>query len=164
MNWGALSGVFFLATIKFMFAPFTGAGLGLSFFETVIISFSGSIISAFICYSLSEALIKRNQEKNKKKRLEAAHKGIILNDPSTDTNWGKKKRVLSRAFNRLIVNIKRRFGIYGLCFFAPLLLSVPIGSIVCAKFYGTQKNTFIYIAIGLGANSVLLSLLAFLVF
>ena len=53
----------------------------------------------------------------------------------------KRKKPFT-LFNKSIVWIKRNIGIYGITFLAPLLLSIPVGSIVCAKFYGKQKQTF----------------------
>jgi len=53
----------------------------------------------------------------------------------------KPKKIFTLG-NKLIVWVKRSIGIYGVTFLAPLFLSIPIGSIVCAKFYGHKKMTF----------------------
>lgn len=153
MKWGAITAVFFLSFVKFMFAPFTGAGLRLDFFSTWISTFSGGLVSALVFYFMSDYFMKRYQRKKieKKLKLEAAGQVYV----------GKKNFT---KINRTIIRLKLGIGQYGICFLAPLFLSVPIGSIICAKFYSHQKNTFSLIVLGLAINSFLLSILAFKVF
>ena len=37
--------------------------------------------------------------------------------------------------NRRIIKIKQRFGLYGIAFFSPILLSIPMGSFLGERFY-----------------------------
>ena len=55
MNWGGLSGVFFIATVKFMFSTFGGPAFGLAFYETFLAAFAGSSISAAFFYFASDS-------------------------------------------------------------------------------------------------------------
>ena len=75
----------------------------------------------------------------------------------------KAKKKFTR-FNKFIVKLKRRFGIYGIAFYAPLFLSVPLGSIVTAKFYGKEKRTFPLILIGICMNGAITTGLAYIIF
>ena len=59
--------------------------------------------------------------------------------------------------------MKMRFGIYGISMFAPLLLSIPLGTIVAAKFYGKERKTFFIIMLGIVLNGFLTTGLAFLI-
>lgn len=153
MNWGIITSVFFLATIKFMFAPFTGSGLGLSFWETYVTSVAGGIFGAAFFYFSSELLIKYAHNKKVAKMEELERKGLPV----------PHKRKFTRT-NRFIINLKHRLGIYGICFWAPFFLSIPIGSMVAAKFYGKLKKTFPLIMLGMLINAMITSLLAFLIF
>lgn len=151
MNWGAITAVFFSAFIKFMFAPFVSRGLSLDFFTTWIAVFSGGLISAMIFYFASEFFMKRNHAKKIAKIAEAKRLGEPV----------KLKRSFTRV-NKALVRFKHSIGQKGICLFAPLILSVPVGSIICAKFYGKKGSTFPIIIFGLAMNSFLLSLLAFI--
>jgi hypothetical protein len=62
------------------------------------------------------------------------------------------------------VQIKRRFGFYGITLFAPLLFSVPIGSFVAAKFYGKKSTTYLFVLIGLALNGLLLTSIAYAIY
>lgn len=153
MKWGAVSAVFFLSFVKFMFAPFTGAGLKLDFVSIWLSAFAGGLVSAIVFYFLSDFFMKRSQRKKMEKRHKMEKAGLVY----------KNKKNFTRV-NRTIIKVKHKIGQYGLCFLAPLILSVPVGSIICAKFYGHQKNTFSLILFGLAINSCLLSILALKVF
>ncbi len=146
MNWGLLASVFFLATFKFMFAPFTGCALGLPFWETFIASAIGGIVSASIFFFLSELIINISHRRNLK---------------SGKIKINKKK--FTRT-NRAIIRVKRSLGIYGICFLGPFFLSVPIGSIVAAKLYGKLTRTYPLIVIGMFLNSFAMSSIAYFIF
>ena len=66
--------------------------------------------------------------------------------------------------NKFIVFCKRKFGMYVICFWAPFFLSVPLGSIVVAKFYGKLRPTFLYISLGMAINAGITTFLAYVIF
>jgi hypothetical protein len=148
MNWGLISTVFFLATVKFMFAPFTGHAIGLPFWETYLTSVAGGTVSATIFFFFSEFIMKISH----KRKLQKANAGRL-----------KAKRKFTKT-NRGIIKVKRSLGIYGICFWAPFFLSVPIGSVVAAKFYGKESRTFPLIILGMFLNALAMSFLAYLIF
>ena len=150
MRWHLYFSLFSFSMIKFMFAPFVGPNLKLSFFETYLSCVAGAFLAAFIFYFSSEFFLKRAHKLRKEKIKKAIESGIEL----------KYKRKFTR-FNKLIVILKRRFGIYGISMFAPFLLSVPLGSIVTAKFYGKEKKTFPLILLGICTTGLITTSLAY---
>jgi hypothetical protein len=72
----------------------------------------------------------------------------------------KKKKVFTFG-NKLIIRIKKTFGIYGVCMWVPLFLSIPVGSIVAAKFYGKDKRAFPLVILGVLVNGLILTTLAY---
>ncbi len=150
MAWHFYFTLFTLSMIKFMFAPFAGPGLKLNFLETYLSCISGAFVAAFVFYFSSEFFMIRAH----KKRKALLHASITTGTPL------KYKPKFTR-FNKLIVKLKRRFGIYGIAFYAPLFLSVPIGSIVTAKFYGKEKRTFPLILLGICMNGAITTGIAY---
>lgn len=138
MNWAGITTVFLLATFKFMFAPFSGLPFDLSYYETAISAFSGGLFSASIFYFTGNFVLKKIKKT-------------------------KSNKVFTRT-NRFIVKLKQRLGKIGITFWAPFLLSIPIGSLVVAKFYGNEKTTFIYVTIGMALNTVVMTTLAYVIF
>ncbi len=152
MDFGKYSAFFLLSMLKFLFTPFGGPAAKLTFFETYFSCVSGAIFSATIFYFMSEFFLKRASKKRAILRKEAADKGIEL--PLT--------KKFTRT-NKFIVRMKMRFGIYGISIFAPLFFSIPLGSIITAKFYGKERFTFLIIVGGIFMNGFVTTGLAYLV-
>jgi len=147
MNWSAYITLASLATVKFMFSAIPGPHLGASPVETVLSIFIGGCVGSAFFYYSAEFFMKRNRDKRQKQREEMGCDYVEKN---------KFTRV-----NKGIVKLKNRFGKVGICFWAPFLLSVPVGSIVVAKFFGRESFTFLFIVIGMAINA---SLTTFIVY
>ena len=143
MDFGKYSVFFLFSTIKFLFTPFGGPAAGLTFFETYFSCVAGAIVSAFVFYFMSEYFMKKAHIKLVLLQQEALKKGITL---------PYKKKFTK--MNKFVVKMKLRFGIFGIAMYAPLFLSVPIGSIVTAKFYGKENRTFPIIILGIFVNGL----------
>lgn len=135
-----------------MVAPFAGKGLHLPFWETFLTCALGGSISAAVFFYSSEYFIVRARKKRNILMEKALKEGVPF----------KGKRVFTKM-NRFIVKMKKGFGIIGISFWAPFFLSVPIGSIVAAKFYGDDKRTFPLIILGMFFNSLFMTTLAYIV-
>ena len=103
----------------------------------------GGYFSAVIFYFASEKVILFQQKRKEAKIQKGSY---------------KPKKKFTRT-NKWVVKIKKTFGILGLTYLAPLFLSVPVGSVICAKFYNENKYTFPLIILWISVNSVLLNLL-----
>lgn len=136
-----------LATFKFMFAGVVGAQSGIPFWETVIATACGGIVSSAFFYFLSGWVISIQEKRRKRK----------------DKLKGKPKRKFTRT-NKWVIRIKQTFGLWGLAYIAPLVLTVPFGSILCAKFYGDNKLTFPLMVIFLCFNAIIMSFIWYAIF
>jgi hypothetical protein len=72
------------------------------------------------------------------------------------------KRKSSKS-KRLILKIKNKFGMYGICILGPFILSIPIGTIIAAKMYGKSKMTYPIILFGLALNGMILTVISYLI-
>lgn len=146
MDFGKYSAFFMFSTFKFLFTPLAGPKAGLSFVETYLSCVAGAILSAAIFYFASEFFLIRAHKKRKLALQESLRTGIPL----------KVKKSFTRT-NKIVVALKRRLGIYGISLFAPLFLSVPVGTIITAKFYGKDKRTFPLIVMGMFLNGAIVT-------
>ena len=139
---------FSLGMIKFLFAHWLtlSASKAIDYEPSVTEIFisvtAGGWFIMIVSYWGSGWLMKRASLKRQIKRRLALEKGEPI----------PRKKVFTRM-NVFIVWIKRTIGIYGVTILAPLLLSIPIGSIICAKFYGNRKRTFPLMLIFTGSYS-----------
>ncbi|HLU86454.1 MAG TPA: hypothetical protein VKZ44_01790 [Taishania sp.] len=142
MQWIGMSTVFFTAMVKFMFSPALGPALNLSYTETFIANLAGAFVATTIFYFGAEFFLKASHKRKIKKLKEAQEKGIEL----------KRKKIFTRK-NKLIIKIKNKIGIIPFAFWVPFFLSIPIGSIITAKFFGKHKITYPLILIGIVLNN-----------
>ena len=148
MNWEAYIIVFLTASTKFLLSSFAGInGFGLSFIETFIITSSGGIFGTIVFYSLGGILIKSSR-----KRRRAKIEKLVL--------MGKPLPKIMTTTNKIIIKTKHLFGVWGLAFLTASILSIPIGSIICVKFYCHKKSTIFIIFFLVIVNSLLLGLIA----
>jgi len=126
-----------------MVSPIPGPLFNLSFFETYLAACSGAVVGTAFFYFAAEYFIIRA----KKKKALAMKNAILEKIPFVE----KKKFT---RINRLLIRIKRKLGVVGISFWAPFFLSIPIGAIVVAKFYGKNKMTFPLMCLGVFINGL----------
>ena len=142
MIWKYL-GVFLLATVKFLFTPFLAFKTipeG-NWLYTYIAICSGGIIGVTFFYYSAEYFMKRHADKTKKS--------------------DKTKKKFTKI-NKSIIKVKQRVGIYGLAILTPLLISIPAGSIISAKFYRHKKSTIVILYAGVLVIGAILTFIAYL--
>ena len=153
MNWTGFWSIYFLAMVKFSVSTVPGPRLGMTFFQTALASFAGAATCALVCYFASDAILLYLKKRAQKKLELLESQGISP----------KVKKKFTRM-NKMVIRIKMKFGQVGICFFAPFFLSVPIGSMVVAKFYGKRWETFPLIVLGFAVNASLTSIIVYFVF
>lgn len=136
-----------------MFAPLGGPHLGLTFFETYLACCGGALFSAAIFYFSAEYFLLRARKKRHEMHQKAKKEGRTL----------IPKRNFTRM-NKLIVRIKKSMGIIGTCFWVPFFLSIPLGSIVTAKFYGKRKKTFPLVVVGIFLNALVTTSISYSIY
>ena len=117
-----------------------------NFAEVFLTTYIGCIVSMAFFYFTSDYLMARAAKKRKELRLKALQSGVEL----------KRKKIFTRT-NKMMVRVKRRFGIYAFTFIVPLIFSIPLGSILCAKFYGHHKQTYPLMVLNMGIYGLISS-------
>ncbi len=138
MKWGVYALGFGLGTVKYLPSQWIMVESlnrlsehELNFFEIFLSTYSGALVCMTVFYFGSEFFMERVAKKNKLKEQEALEKNIPY----------QPKKKFTRI-NKLIVRVRQKLGIYAFTFLAPLFLSIPLGAVACAKFYGHHKRTF----------------------
>ena len=159
MNWMYFLTQFGFGTVKYLFSQWgalafikTAGNIELTFFNIFVPTYLGAVVSMSIFYFSSDFLMERAHKKRELKLKEAKEQGVVL----------KQKKIFTKM-NKLMVKAKQRFGIYMLTIIAPLFFSIPLGSIICAKFYGDKKKTFPLMVLFTGLYGVLTTFLILLI-
>lgn len=138
-SYEVLWSMFLLGTFKFLFAAAPGAGLAVPFFETVALTSFGAILSAMLFFYAGSFIFQRIQQRNRLKPYRF-----------------NPRRV---ARNRRIVKIKRRIGFVAFCYVSSVLFPVPLGAVICSRFYRHRKWALPLMALGIVINAHLLALI-----
>jgi len=114
-------GWIFFSSVKFFLAPSAVYLSGYSYLETISITVLGGMIGVFGFYYGGSAFF-----------------AWFSNRFSSSSS--KPKKVFNKK-NRIIIRVKNAYGLFGLAALTPCLLSIPIGSILAAKYYRNDRRT-----------------------
>lgn len=113
------AGIYFLCLFKFIAGPLLGAAAGYGLLEIVIVTVSGMMTSVILFTFLGEWF---------------------------KTNWTiiiKKKQKRFSKRTRNTIKIWKKFGIWGIAFLTPLILT-PIGGTVVLTSFGIAKRKILF--------------------
>jgi hypothetical protein len=108
-------GIYFLCLFKFIAGPLLGSAAGFSLWEIVFVTVSGMMTSVGLFSFLGEWFRK---------------------------NWGVIRRKKPNRFskkNRNIIRVWQKFGVWGIAFLTPVVLT-PIGGTVVLTSFGIPKR------------------------
>ena len=108
--------VFLLSTVKFLGGPLAGSSMGLSFWSTLLLTVAGMMTSVFVFSGVGRAWVRHRQ-----------HQRRLRREP-----------VFSKR-SRSIIKVFKRFGMGGIAFLTPMLLT-PIGGTVIATMLGVPRQ------------------------
>lgn len=133
--------VVILSATKFLTAPITSLNIGFGYLETLLITTIGGLIGVFFFFYLSSAIM------------------LALGKLTSRFSKGKepkKKRTFTWK-NKLIVRIKRDYGLIGLAAITPTFLSIPVGTFLAARYFSDQKKVITYLSASVIVWSVIVS-------
>lgn len=130
--------VIMLSSTKFMTAPVTALNIGFGYGQTLLLTTIGGIIGVVFFFYLSGAIVRLTQ-----KRAKASSKNV-------------KKRTFTWK-NKLIVRVKRDFGLVGLALLTPTILSIPVGTFLAARYFTDRRKVLSYLFASVVVWSVIIS-------
>jgi uncharacterized membrane protein len=130
--------VYLVSMVKFFGGPVTGVSLGLSYTETALLTVAGMMTSVVIFSIIGRVASKWLSARRK----------------------AKQKPMFSKK-SRRIVQVWQRFGVPGVAFLTPILLTPIFGTIVVALFGASRKHIFIHMLWSAVFWSILLNLVVY---
>ena len=108
--------MFLLSTVKFLGGPLAGTSMGLHFWPTMGLTVAGMMTSVFIFSGIGRVWMQHRQ---KQRRL-------------------RREPIFTKR-SRNIIKVFQKFGMGGIAFLTPLLLT-PIGGTVIATLLGVPRT------------------------
>jgi membrane protein DedA with SNARE-associated domain len=130
--------IILLTMIKFIAGPTLGYTAGLSFFATIIITITGMMLSVFLFTFLGNII-----------RMEILDKIF------------KRKKIFSKR-SRRFVSIWKNYGIKGVAFLTPLLLTPIGGTIILTSYHTSKRIIILYMSISAILWSIILTSIIYL--
>lgn len=152
--------VLLMSGIKFIFAPPLSIESGLTYFQTIAVTTAGGIAGIFFFYYLSGGIIRLY-------RLLIPRLKSLLTEPAAVTITKTRSTKPKKRFtwkNKLIIKIRKKYGMYGIVLLTPVLLSIPIGAFLANKYYSKNKNVLLYLSASVIFWSFSLSTIYFFTF
>ncbi len=149
--------VILLSSVKFVAGPpfaYYDKRYDFTFFETVLYCVIGGTLGVLIFTFFSKKLIdawhflKYKIKKTFKKEAPFSEPIADINSP-LEIHYeyvatSKKDKVIFTPRNRKIVRIWRKYGLFGIALITPVILSIPIGTIIANTLVSDRKKVIIY--------------------
>lgn len=152
--------VLIISGVKFLFAPLVSIAYGFNYFQTVIFTTVGGILGILFFYFFSKWIIRQYSKYCPivfsyftGEKVERAKKILNCDQPP--------KKKFTRK-NKLIINLRIKYGFLGIILLTPVLLSIPIGAFLAQKYYSKKSNVLIYLSISVVFWSFFMSSVFFL--
>lgn len=133
--------VIILSGTKFLTAPITSLNIGFGYLETLLITSIGGLLGVLFFFYLSSVLM------------------LVISKISA--RWNRKKSAKPKKKftwkNRVIIHIKREYGLIGLAAITPIFLSIPLGTFLAARFFSNKKMVIGYLSASVVVWSVIVS-------
>mgnify|MGYP006928200776 CR=1 FL=1 len=133
--------IFILSATKFLTAPITSLNIGFNYIQTLIITTVGGIFGVIVFFYLSNAI------------------AFLFVKIATKINGGKKpttKKIFTWK-NKMIVKTVRTYGLLGVAIITPILLSIPLGTFIAARYFHDQGKVLKYLSASVVFWSVIIS-------
>lgn len=154
--------VVLLSSVKFVTGPtfaYYNNSHEFSFFEVILYSVIGGMLGVFVFTFFSDKIhqawllikfnFKRtfNSNDNYSEPVADVDTPVKINYNYIDNKQEQKKVFTKR--NRRLVTIFRKYGLLGIAFLTPVLLSIPIGTIVANSFEPKKRKIFLFMFISI---------------
>lgn len=153
--------VILLSSVKFLTGPtfaYYNKSYDFSFFEVILYSVTGGMLGVFVFTFFSDKIhqiwlvIKSKFKKsfntsNYSEPVADVNGPVKIKYTYLDNKQDERKIFTKR--NRRLVTIFRKYGLFGIAFLTPILLSIPIGTIVANSFETKKRKIFIFMFISI---------------
>ncbi len=133
-------GIFTLSTVKFGFGGVPWAVFAhYPFFKGVTITTAGGVTGSILFANISEWVLDGWGKFREK-------------------YWPRKRALTPKSFegNKFFHKVRNKWGLAGIAIFTPIILSIPIGTMLAVRFYPDKQKVISYMLISIAAWDIVL--------
>jgi hypothetical protein len=148
--------IILLSSVKFAAGPpfaYFDERYDFSFFETVIYCVTGGMLGVWV-FTFFSLEIQIGISWMKRQLKKAVRKPQLFSKPKTtegdiEINYefvgsGQPEKKIFSKKSRRFVRLWRRYGLIGISFLTPVIISIPIGTVIANAFEENKKKIFLY--------------------
>ena len=145
-----LLSVFLVASIKYFWATPYSFGLKLNEWETIVIMETGGILGFLFFYFFFGFLFKEL-----KLLWPVVYRFTPVLFKVRFEMWLKRhrvRRIYAKKFtnrNKIIVQMRNRYGMWGLVILSPIILSIPVGALLGNKYFRHNHHFIPYMILSI---------------
>jgi hypothetical protein len=137
MSWEIIFSLGILAATKFLFAPFVAEGVfQIGYFDAILVTTIGGFVGIILFTFFGEGVIWLSD------KIVYGVKRLYKTAEAISSENANKKKFTAK--NKLIVRVKKRFGLIGISFLTPCIISIPFGCFVGVAIYKSKTKVMIY--------------------
>jgi hypothetical protein len=142
----------FVSSLKFAASPFAALGYDLNYIQTFLTTTAGGIFGVLFFFYGSKYIVQWvTTYKNHLFFLFGVNKKSL-----EDELLPERKKIFTWK-NKLIVTTVRRFGLVGIALLTPTLLSIPVGTLIAARYFRNPRKVVGYLCASVVLWSLILS-------
>ena len=151
------SQVFFLAMIKYFYAPIYGIAIGMDFWLVYISLITGGVLAFVVYYYLTDIWLFYASY-----LWPTLAKIIPVKWQWAYLRRKVKKRIKRRCRkkftrkNKMVIKFRRQYGMWGIILLTPVLISLPIGAFLLRKYYREIRMSLPYMLISIVVEGFIL--------
>jgi len=139
--------IILLSSVKFAAGPpfaYYDQRYDFTFFETVIYSLIGGMLGVWVFTFFSLEIQFAIDWVKKRFRKAFSKNPFSKNSESADlTDSPVRKKIFSKK-SRRFVKLWRKYGMVGVAFITPVIISIPVGTVILNLFEDNKQKIFIY--------------------
>ncbi len=149
--------VFFLAMIKYFYAPLYGVAIGIGFWENFFSLIAGGTLAFTVYYYFTDLLIIYSRHLSP---------WVVRIAPDSWRQAAKRRKVRRRIKHRnrrkftwrtkFVVKLRRGYGMWGIILLTPVLLSLPIGAFLLRKYYRQNRLALFFMLLSIVVEGFIL--------
>jgi hypothetical protein len=149
--------ILLVSAVKLMVAAPVSYLLGYSYFHTLANTAVGGVMGVVFFFFLSRTLFRLYRRYAPFFfEIVRVFSGFKSQIPGIYEQRPTRKKIFNRR-NRIIVKIRRNYGMPGIIILTPVLLSIPFGTFLALKYYSSRRNLLAWLSLSVVVWSVLLT-------
>lgn len=153
--------VIFSSTLKLAVGSLFAVGFGYNFWQTWLLTTIGGSIGVVVFTQISRIIWNTWDKTKASAKVKDVQQSVLSKWISLKfkKKTSEPKPVFTKR-SRFIIRWKKQYGLVGLAFLTPIVLTIPIGTFISNRFFSDKKMVMIYLIISTALWAAVLAVMS----